>query len=340
MQKLFKLLSRIPSRLFQILGPVLILSLALFRTLPALLLDNPAQFFNKPGLKIAQYTLWVLIILVCLLCELSLHISQNPKDWIRCRNFHLGTLLVAYILMVFFAHGWVNEVTTSSWNTCYVEPDTKSYILPYNIKSVRTPLYPLFSQVASSGAAASIRVNDLPFNQPLTSGVLPLLQIVQSQKLILLTSALVLAMTMVYLLHSILPIPLVLLFLDFDFFTTYKAYVLSEALAQALLILLAACLLAYLYKAWRWLLPFSALLVAMLILTRPSNAYGLILFAAILLWALLKDFKRSRFYILASILISAVLVFGYICASQKRFLLGQICQNRVPESKSFSGDFI
>lgn len=128
-----------------------------------------------------------------------------------------------------------------------------------------------------------------------------------------------LALALVNLLHSILPIPLILFILDFDFFTTYKAYVLSEALAQALLILLAACLLVYLYRPWRWLLPSAALLASLAILTRPSSAYGLILLAAILLWALLKDFKRCRFFILASIFISAALLFSYIGALYLNF---------------------
>ena len=128
--KLSEKFSKIPPRFLYIFGPFLILVLALFRTLPALLLDQPAPFFNSLYLKISQYILWVLIILVCLLCEISLQSHQNSRDWIWCRSFYTGALLVAYVLMVFLAHGWVNEISTSSWNAFYVEPDTKSYIVP------------------------------------------------------------------------------------------------------------------------------------------------------------------------------------------------------------------
>jgi hypothetical protein len=261
------------------------------------------------------YGLWGILLVSALLVEFIVALQKDFIHWNWIKGIYVAALSITFLLLVLFSHGWIDDYINSPWNSYYLSPDSYGYVQLFNIKSMRTPVYPKFIEMTTLGTGYNHDIGTRPINQLITTSPLidPLLRTVQIQKILLLGSLIILTIVLIDSFNSLFPATLSLYIYDFNFLTTSKAYILTEALAQTFLILMVACTILYVCKKQHWAIIALGILSALAYLTRPASAYTFWIFLGVGTWGIIKThLSRKVFYILAALGLWGCILFSYI----------------------------
>lgn len=311
-------LARPSSRLMiilAVLASVAILWVGLSRALPFLLVyKNIEAGLFAESTEMVQLHVWVWIVAV----TINLPIGWASYRWLKSLGSSayplsyllpfLVALLASYTLLTGFVTGKSLTGYKSEWNVFYITADSGSYIQEYNSESPRPPVYPLFIQLITRGTDINLALESLPLKEPIGDITNPLMRVAQAQKFALLAASLAACAALMALMSSPLPVLFFLWLFEYGFFSQEINHIMTEPIAQTWLFLILASFFAFLWKRWKFLLPLGGLFCAALYLTRPAGVYGGVLLAALILWAVLSDWRGYWLPCLTSILLVGLLV--------------------------------
>jgi len=298
-----------------VVASVAILWVGLSKALPFLLVYKTieAGLFAE-STEMVQLHLWAWIVAVVI----NLPVGWATYRWLKrigTSAYPLGhlllflvALLASYTLLIGFVTGKSLTGNKSEWNVFYITADSGSYIQDYSSESPRPPVYPLFIQHITRGTDIMHALAGLPLKEPIGDITNPLMSVAQAQKVALLATSLAACAALMALMSSPIPALFFLWLFEYGFFSQEINHIMTEPLAQAWLFLILASAFAFLWKGWKFLLPLGGLFCALLYLTRPAGVYGGVLLAAMILWAILSDWRGYWLPCLASILLAGLLV--------------------------------
>ncbi len=237
----------------------------------------PPKHRDTPAFR----ALWSLLAVFGLACGPALrffgvHLPARPY-----KGAALLALATTYGLILRFTLCGTPQLP-SSWNTFCVAPDSFSYMQPWTPASIRPPLYPWFIRAATALAPAySLNSADYTYNVPVCDQPQhPLLRVVQAQKMALAAAVCLAALALM----RFVPPPLAVLFfmalLDFGFLTEQIDFILSETLAQALLMIILALFFFYLDRPSVARMVCAGAACGALFCVRPAGAFAVFFPAA------------------------------------------------------------
>ena len=300
---------------FVILGALSLLMMAVIKAAPFLFLgnlDRAMRFTQEPSILNLYRWVWGIVILINLLAAWLIHkkfgaanTSLYPQ-WYRFAFLLAlaGTYSLLTITVVYKC--WFGGL--SGWSVFYLSRDSGSYTAGYSSTSSRPPLYPLFIDLAKAGTSFKQSTEGYEHHKAVTDVNDPLMRVTRAQKIALLGASLVACFALMGLTNPPLAATFFLWLYDHSFFTQLTSYILTETLNQALVFLLIAVFLVFIWKRWRWLIPCAGVLCAALFLTRPASLYGGVFWVVMLVMALLWNWRAYWLPALISIVLAGGLV--------------------------------
>ncbi len=168
----------------------------------------------------------------------------------------------------------------TSWNSYSYFPDSASYIPPYDfLHAVRPPGYPLFIASIASVSKWDPKIAAHPTNQTISNQPQSeFLKVVRAQKLIFLFAIALFAFAlMTWIMPVIVAVGIAALYY-FGFYSAEIDSVLTETLAQSVLMIVAAVTIYILRTPRSWLLVPLAILCAYAYHVRPASAFTVLFF--------------------------------------------------------------
>lgn len=242
-------------------------------------------------------SLWVVAVLASILGAMLIqrHLGPASPWWYR---LPLILALVAYLLLttavqIMDAQSGRPAAAFSTWDVFFVAPDSASYYFGYSLDSTRQPGYSWFIHLVSGGLDPNAVAGRTPVGAWIEDPSHPLAQVSRAQIAVLLGSGVVLCSLLMVFLRSPLPALFLVFFHESHFFIWLELNcILTEALTQAWLLLMVSCFLAFLWKEKGYLLLIAAGLVGASYLTRQASGYCGLFLAAMILWAVVHDWRR------------------------------------------------
>ena len=250
--------------------------------------------------------LWIVVIVLCVLAAFIIRFKYGNKYPKRYSILFLFALFVSYYFLTVLVDSQMKPIGRSGWNYLYVYADSGSYMQKYSFKSLRPPLYPLFIQLVTIGTGFDHDYSNYSISVPITDkdDSDPLMKVVRAQKVFLLLSSMIACYSLMLFMGPVLPPMLFLWLYDYNFFTQQLSGILSETLTQCWLFLVIAVFILFLKKKWKFCLPLVGVSCAMLYLTRPAAAYGIVILAATILWALWSNWRKYWRWSLIALVLS------------------------------------
>lgn len=209
------------------------------------------------------------------------------------------SVITAYVLLAAFSphrtQGCHTNDSLAIWDAFCLSGDSGSYLY-YSVGSTRQPLYPWFNRVLTTGTSfePGAYISRSSPGRLITDPADPLMRVVRAQIILMLGASVLACIALMRLFASPLPATLFVWLFDHQFFSNSELNtILTEPLVLTLVFLLLAAFVNYARQPRPWLIPIAAACCGGAYLTRQAAAFSGVFVAAMVLHALVTNWRRA-----------------------------------------------